>query len=88
MMINSTVAKFGAQEGNVAEENLSFEEKVGAKLAALRERKGMTQPEAAKGAGVGYRSITRWEAGRQLPSSRNLQKLAAFYSTTPDKILK
>lgn len=52
------------------------------KLNAMRAAKKLTQPDAAKGAKVGFRSYCRWEAGEQIPSGRNLAKLAEFYGTT------
>ena len=66
----------------------TLEQKVGAKLVALREKAKLLQTDVAAGSGCGYRSICRWELGEGLPSSRNLQKLAAFFETTPDRILR
>lgn len=69
-------------------EEKGLPERVGDRLRRLREKKGLTQPEAAIGAGVGNRSIWRWENGEQLPGGRNLEKLAAFYDTTAAAILR
>lgn len=63
-------------------------DRVGERLVALRTKKGLTQPEAAAGAGVGNRSLWRWENAEQLPGGRNLEKLAAFYGTTAAALLK
>lgn len=72
------------------EKEQSFSERVGAKLTALRLKKGknLSTVEAAKQIGCGFRSLYRWEAGDQIPSGRNLEKLAEFYGITPEKILK
>lgn len=66
----------------------TIEARVGARLLALREKKKLTQPEVAVGAGVGYRSFCDWEGGKRLPSTRNLSKLAAFFKTSPAALLK
>ncbi len=67
---------------------LTLAQQVGAKLKALREKKELNVVDAAKGVGVGFRSLYDWESGTRSPSTRNLEKLAAFYGTTAAKLLK
>jgi len=66
----------------------SLEQKVGAKLVALRSKKKLTQPELAKASGVSARAIWSYENGKQLPSVRNLEKLATFFGVTASSVLK
>lgn len=78
-MLNSAMAQNG---------KTTLEQRVAANLRALREHRSLTQPEAAKGIGVGMRTLCTWEAGDRLPSGRNLGKLVTFYKVTSDEIFK
>ena len=54
-------------------------DKLGAKIRAARERMEISQADAAKWAGVGLRSLERWEAGEGNPSLEARKALAKFY---------
>lgn len=69
-------------------EEKSLIDRVGAKLIKLREDRDLTQEDAAKGAGVGRRSLGRWESADQLPTGKNLERLAKFYRVSPSWILR
>lgn len=66
---------------------LTSEQMTARKLVALRDAKEVSQAEAAKGAGVGKRSIERWESGEKAASTRNLRKLADYYGVGLGEIL-
>ena len=77
-----------ADEGFVeVEAAQTLESRIAAKLRALRDKKGLTQYQAADGAKVGRRTYCTWEAGERLPSGRYLAQLAEFYGTTIGKLL-
>lgn len=50
----------------------------GARLRALRERKGLTAEEIASALGVSYRAIYRWEGGESDPPFELLPQIAAI----------
>lgn len=66
----------------------TLESRIAAKLRALREKRGLTQYQAADGAGIGRRTYCTFEAGERLPSVRLLAHLATFYKTTEAGLLK
>jgi transcriptional regulator with XRE-family HTH domain len=57
-------------------------------LKRLRESKGWTQAEAAKHAGVPFRSYQNWESGGREPRLDALVRLAAAFGVTPNKLLE
>lgn len=63
-------------------------QKVATKLRELREARGLTGEQVAAQAKVGRRSLTRWEKGIQLPSGRNLDKLAKVYGVSASWITR
>lgn len=58
----------------------------GQRIAALRNRKRLTQQAMAERLKIGYRTYQTWEAGT-LPEWHNLKKLAAFHHVKPEDIL-
>ena len=57
------------------------------RLRRCREDHGISQREVARLLGISNTSmISRWEKGRCLPSSINLFRLAAVYSTMVDEL--
>lgn len=52
---------------------------LGQVIREAREQKEISQAAAAKGAGVGLRSLERWEAGEGNPSLDARKALAEFY---------
>lgn len=55
-------------------------------LLALRKRRNLSQEDAAKGCGIGYRSYRRYEAGEREPTLTALLAMAAFYGVTLDEL--
>ena len=64
-----------------------FDCMVAARLAALREMRGMTQAELAKRCGLKPAAVGLFEQGRRRPCLRNLLKLCEGLSCTPNDIL-
>ena len=60
---------------------------IAAKLAALREMRGMTQAELAKRSGLKPAAIGLFEQGRRRPCLRNLVKLCSALRCTPNDLL-
>lgn len=57
-------------------------------LAEAREKMGLSQEEAAWRLGTDTRTISNWEAGKNLPQGRLLPKLARVYGLSPDKLAR
>jgi transcriptional regulator with XRE-family HTH domain len=60
---------------------------IGERIAAARNRKGMTQLDLAYKASVSPSSIQRWEAGR-LPPVRELIRLAGLLEIDPEELVE
>lgn len=60
---------------------------LGEKIATLRKRQGLTQDAFAKKIGVHSNHITRWESNRMRPSVQMLEKIAAVFGVTTDRLL-
>jgi transcriptional regulator with XRE-family HTH domain len=59
---------------------------MGARIRALREDAGQTQPEVATACGVSYSAYQAWEAGA-IPKPANIRRLAAHFDRTTAFIL-
>lgn len=57
------------------------------KIKELREEKGLSQLEVAKGIDTSQRNIGRWETGANEPSSSFVLKLANFFNVSTDYLL-
>ncbi len=57
------------------------------KLAALRQKYGMTQEQVARAAGVTRQAVSRWERGTSLPDSVALLRLAEEFNVEPDWLM-
>jgi len=57
---------------------------IGQKIARLRERKGLSQPELADKLGVSQSSVAMWESGKRNISNKDLIKLAMFFNISID----
>ncbi len=55
-------------------------------LKMLRVSKGLSQIELGKEIGVSQTTISAWEQGQTLPSSKNVYALAQLYSVDPSVI--
>ncbi len=62
--------------------------KLGPRLVKLRQGKGLDVLQAAVAAGVGYRSLSRWENQGAVPHAAQLEKLAQFYGVTSEDLKK
>ena len=58
-----------------------------ARLRAARERRGLTQGELAKRAGLQMSAISHFETGTRKPSFENLRRLADALDVTTDFLL-
>lgn len=56
-------------------------------LIALRTKAGLTQPQAAKGAGLSYRGYQNYEYGLREPKMTALIALADFYDISLDELV-
>lgn len=59
---------------------------IGAKLRKLRQRRGLTQKELAKAAGVGESALRSYELGDRRPKPRQLQKIALALKVRPEAL--
>lgn len=57
-------------------------------LSALRVVKGISQEKAAEIAGVSRQAYARWEKGETIPDVERCGKLADFYGTTVDAMMR
>lgn len=59
----------------------------GARLKALRTKKGLTQSELAKKLGISTSAVGMYEQGRREPDSRLLKKICELFSVSTDYLL-
>jgi hypothetical protein len=64
-----------------------FDCMVSARLAALREMRGLTQAELAKRCGLKPAAVSHFETARRRPCLRNLLKLCEGLRCSPNDIL-
>lgn len=57
------------------------------KLQELRKNKGLTQEELAAALYVSRTAVSKWEAGRGLPSIDSLKQISAFFDVSIDDLL-
>ncbi len=55
-------------------------------LKALRSNVNLSQDELGQKLGVSQTTISSWEQGNSIPSSKNIYKLAQLYSIDPTLI--
>lgn len=53
---------------------------IGYRLSTLRAERGLTQRQVAALIGADVSAISRYEAGKQAPRYKRLEKLAVFYN--------
>jgi repressor LexA len=56
-------------------------------LLRLREDRGLTQAEVARGTGIDQSMVSRHESGDRVPGRKLLDRYATFYGVTVDEIL-
>ena len=59
----------------------------GTRMSQLRERKNLTQKQAAHLIGVSRTMILEYEAGSKMPKVETLKRIAEIYGTSADYIL-
>ncbi len=57
------------------------------RLPEIRRSKGVTRKEIAKGVGITLGKYDKWEAGKVLPKSEDIARLASFYEMSVDEFL-
>ena len=57
-------------------------------LICLRKRKGLTQHEVGELLGKSKRLPEKWEYGKNVPSTIDLEKLSHLYGTTIDDLVR
>jgi SOS-response transcriptional repressor LexA len=60
---------------------------IGERIAKARARKGWSQSELARQAGVRPQSVQLWEADETAPSRKRIESVAALLETTPEELL-
>lgn len=61
--------------------------RIGARLRALRHKKGLTQEQLAEAFGVSAQAVSRWENDTAYPDIALLPGLAIFFDTSTDSIM-
>ena len=70
------------------EESIMFQmQQVGARIAALRRERDMTQMALADRMGVSHQAVSKWERGDSMPDIAALPQLAQVFGTTVDYLL-
>jgi len=57
------------------------------RLPEIRRSKGVTRKEIAKGVGITLGKYDKWEAGKVLPKSEDIARIASFYKMSVDEFL-
>jgi transcriptional regulator with XRE-family HTH domain len=57
------------------------------RLPEIRRSKGITRKEIAKGVGITLGKYDKWEAGKVLPKSEDIARIASFYKMSVDEFL-
>jgi len=60
---------------------------LGAALAELRQKKGISQSDLAEVLDVSRQAVSRWEQGTARPSSDNLARLSSYFDVPVDRLL-
>ncbi|MBR5231758.1 MAG: helix-turn-helix transcriptional regulator [Clostridia bacterium] len=69
-------------------ENEMFDmQKIGASIASLRRKAGLTQAELAERLGISYQAVSSWERGATMPDISKLKELSRALGTTVDALL-
>lgn len=61
---------------------------LGSRIAECRKAKGVTQDQLAEHMGVSSQAVSKWENDLSCPDITLLPKLADYFSTTIDKLLR
>lgn len=61
--------------------------KIGKLIASLRNKEGLTQQELGDKIGVGFRAVSKWERGLNLPDIGNMTELSKIFGITLDELM-
>ena len=61
--------------------------KIGKLIASLRNKLGLTQQELGDKIGVGFRAVSKWERGLNLPDIGNMNELSKILGITLDELM-
>jgi len=61
---------------------------VGRTIAALRQRKGMTQQQLAAAMNVSHQAVSKWENGAALPDIQTMVALTQLFGVTVEQLLR
>lgn len=56
-------------------------------IFSLRTRKGLTQEELARRAGVSRQTVVKWESGNAIPDLDNARRLSALFDVSIDDLV-
>jgi transcriptional regulator with XRE-family HTH domain len=65
----------------------SFAESFGARLAAIRRERDLTQEQLGEGVGLGKAGVSSWEVGRTKPDVEQCAQLCRFLKVSADRLL-
>ncbi len=60
---------------------------IGEKIAALREKKGLSQEELAEILDVSRQSVSKWEINKAMPGIDKVRQLCSFFGVSADRLL-
>ena len=69
------------------ERSQSLPQRLGARIADLRKRKGWRQEDLADHLDVPRSQVSKWETGFSTPSAENLIALSKLFGVTTDELL-
>lgn len=61
--------------------------KIGKLIATLRNKEGLTQQDLGDKIGVGFRAVSKWERGLNLPDIGNMTELSKIFGITLDELM-
>lgn len=61
--------------------------KIGKLIATLRNKEGLTQQDLGDKIGVGFRAVSKWERGLNLPDIGNMTELSKLFGITLDELM-
>ena len=62
-------------------------QKIGKLIARLRNQNGLTQQELGDKIGVGFRAVSKWERGLNLPDIANMTELSKIFGISLDELM-
>ena len=62
-------------------------QKVGRRIAALRQRSGLTQQQLAAMMNVSHQAVSKWEGGQAMPDIQTLLGLTRFFGLTVEQLV-